>query len=212
MDMRKTLLLVMLLSTGVLAESTVYVGDKVQIPMRSDDVIAKDNIIDYLNINTQLTLIKKQANGWSHIKHEGKEGFIISRYLVDKEPVNNLAKKLQDQVDILQKTGLNRSNEIDNLILEIDAQKTEISRLNTQILNHNSQSLEFSKLQNKLLNLDKNNTDLETQVAILKSANSSLHTTDFLTIISAITLFLGFGISAAVSRANINRDRKIYKL
>jgi len=112
----------------------------------------------------------------------------------------------------LQKTGLNRSNEIDNLTLEIDAQKTEISRLNTQILNHNSQSLEFSKLQNKLLNLDKNNTDLETQVAILKSANSSLHTTDFLTIISAITLFLGFGISAAVSRANSNRDRKIYKL
>ncbi|WPE18704.1 TIGR04211 family SH3 domain-containing protein [Candidatus Thioglobus autotrophicus] len=210
--MRKTLLLVMLLSTGVVAESTVYVGDKVKIPMRSDDVIAKNNIIDHLNINTPLTLIKKQANGWSHIKHEGKEGFMISRYLVDKEPVNYLANKLQEKVDSLHKTSRNKSKEIDDLTRQIETLKTEISRLNIEILNNNSQSLEFNKLQNKLLNLDKTNTDLETQVAILKSANSSLHTTDFLTIISAITLFLGFGISAAMSRASSNRDRKIYKL
>jgi SH3 domain protein len=202
----------MLLSTGVVAESTVYVGDKVKIPMRSDDVIAKNNIIDHLNINTPLTLIKKQANGWSHIKHEGKEGFMISRYLVDKEPVNYLANKLQEKVDSLHKTSRNKSKEIDDLTRQIETLKTEISRLNIEILNNNSQSLEFNKLQNKLLNLDKTNTDLETQVAILKSANSSLHTTDFLTIISAITLFLGFGISAAMSRASSNRDRKIYKL
>ncbi|MEO1940458.1 MAG: hypothetical protein ABGX60_01150, partial [Candidatus Thioglobus sp.] len=74
--MRKLLLLVMLSTTGVMAESTMYVGDKVKIPMRADASIAKNNVINHLSINTPVTLIKKQANGWSNIKVDGKSGWM----------------------------------------------------------------------------------------------------------------------------------------
>ena len=202
----------MLLSTGVVAESTVYVGDQVKIPMRATDSIAKNNVINHLNINTPVTLIKKQANGWSQIEHDNKQGFIVSRYLTDKKPANELAEKLQTKLDQLQKHNGNKTNTINELTQKITAHKSEISRLNVEILNNNAQSLEFNKLQNKLLNLDKTNADLAEQIAILKSVNSSLHTTDFLTIISAITLFLGFAIGAVMSKVSSNRDKKIYKL
>ena len=202
----------MLLSTGVLAESTVYVGDQVKIPMRSNDVITKDNVISHLNINTPVTLIKKQANGWSQIEHDNKQGFMISRYLTDTKPTNKLAEKLQAKLDRLQKYSGNKTNTIQNLTQQIKVHEDEISRLDLEITNNNTQSLEFNKLQNKLLNLDEANTDLIDQVSLLKSANGSLHTTDFMTIISAVTLLLGFGVGMGMSRANASRESKMYTL
>jgi SH3 domain protein len=202
----------MLLSTGVLAQTTVYVGDQVKIPMRSADAIAKNNIINHLNINTPVTLVKKQSNGWSHIKHDNKQGWMISRYLTDKKPDNDLAKKLQSKLDTAEKNTKNQYKLAQDLKQQIETHEAEISRLNTEILSSSTQSLEFNKLQNKLLNLDKVNIDLADQVSLLKTTNNSLHTTDFLTIISAITLFLGFGIGMGMGRASGNRDNKIYTL
>lgn len=210
--MRNSLLLVMLLSTGVMAESTVYVGDQVKIPMRAQDTTAKNNIIDQLNINTPVTLIKQQANGWSHIKHDNKQGFIVSRYLTDKKPTNKLAEKLQNRLDQAQKFSSNKNSTIKSLTQKIEAHEDEISRLNLEIINSNTQSLELNKLQNKLFNLDEINIDLIDQVAKLKSVNSSLHTTDFLTIVSAITLFLGFGVGMGMRRASASRESKMYTL
>ena len=210
--MRNSLLLVMLLSTGVLAEPTVYVDDNVKIPMRANDAIAKNNVINHLNINTPVTLIKKQANGWSHIKHDGKNGWIISRYLTDEKPTNELANKLQARLDRLDKFSRNKVNAMKDLTRQIETHEAEISRLNIKVLNGNSQSLELNKVQNKLFNLDEVNTDLVDQVSILQTANGSLHTTDFLTIISAITLFLGFGAGIGMSRMGSTRNDKMYTL
>jgi SH3 domain protein len=210
--MRNSLLLVMLLSTGVLAEPTVYVDDNVKIPMRANDAIAKNNVINHLNINTPVTLIKKQANGWSHIKHDGKNGWIISRYLTDEKPTNELANKLQARLDRLDKFSRNKVNAMQDLTRQIETHEAEISRLNIKVLNGNSQSLELNKVQNKLFNLDEVNTDLVDQVSILQTANGSLHTTDFLTIISAITLFLGFGAGIGMSRMGSTRNDKMYTL
>ena len=202
----------MLLSTGVVAQTTVYVGDQVKIPMRADDVIAKNNIIDHLHINTPVTLIEKQANGWSHIKHDNKQGWIISRYLTDKKPVNALAKKLQSELTSAEKVNKSQHQAAIELKQQIKTHEVEISRLNVEIQNNNTQSLELNKLQNKLFKLDQVNTDLTDQVSMLKATNSSLHTTDFLTIISAITLFLGLAIGIGVARASGNRDNKMYTL
>ncbi len=202
----------MLFSTGVLAESTVYIGDQVKIPMRSNDAIAKDNVISHLNINTPVTLIEKQENGWSHIEHDNKQGWMISRYLTSKKPTNELANKLQVELDNLQKLNQANPQIQSNLKQKVQMYETEISRLNVEVLSNNSQSLEFNKLQNKLSNLNESNTDLVQQVNRLKSANSSLHTTDFLTIISAVTLFLGFGVGMGMSRASASRESKMYTL
>ena len=210
--MRKLLLLVMLSTTGVMAESTMYVGDKVKIPMRADASIAKNNVIDHLSINTPVTLIKKQENGWSNIKVDGKSGWMISRYLTDKKPSNLQAEKLKKRIISMSNHNKDKREQVNNLQQQIESFEDKVSSLELAAIKANTQSLEFNKLQNKLFNMDEVNTDLIEQVSILKSANGSLHTTDFLTIISTITLLLGFGVSTIMSRASGSRESKMYTL
>jgi len=210
--MRKLLLLVMLSTTGVMAESTMYVGDKVKIPMRADASIAKNNVIDHLSINTPVTLIKKQENGWSNIKVDGKSGWMISRYLTDKKPSNLQAEKLKKRIISMSNHNKDKREQVNNLQQQIESFEDKVSSLELAAIKANTQSLEFNKLQNKLFNMDEVNTDLIEQVSILKSANGSLHTTDFLTIISTITLLLGFGVSTIMSRVSGSRESKMYTL
>jgi SH3 domain protein len=202
----------MLSTTGVMAESTMYVGDKVKIPMRADASIAKNNVIDHLSINTPVTLIKKQANGWSNIKVDGKSGWMISRYLTDKKPSNLQAEKLKKRIISMSNHNKDKREQVNNLQQQIESFENKISSLELAAIKANTQSLEFNKLQNKLFNMNEVNTDLIEQVSILKSANGSLHTTDFLTIISTITLLLGFGVSTIMSRVNGSRESKMYTL
>jgi len=202
----------MLSTTGVMAESTMYVGDKVKIPMRADASIAKNNVIDHLSINTPVTLIKKQENGWSNIKVDGKSGWMISRYLTDKKPSNLQAEKLKKRIISMSNHNKDKREQVNNLQQQIESFENKISSLELAAIKANTQSLEFNKLQNKLFNIDEVNTDLIEQVSILKSANGSLHTTDFLTIISTITLLLGFGVSTIMSRVNGSRESKMYTL
>ncbi len=210
--MRKLLLLVLLSTTGVMAESTMYVGDKVKIPMRADASIAKNNVIDHLSINTPVTLIKKQENGWSNIKVDGKSGWMISRYLTDKKPSNLQAEKLKKRIISMSNHNKDKREQVNNLQQQIESFEDKVSSLELAAIKANTQSLEFNKLQNKLFNMDEVNTDLIEQVSILKSANGSLHTTDFLTIISTITLLLGFGVSTIMSRVSGSRESKMYTL
>jgi SH3 domain protein len=202
----------MLSTTGVMAESTMYVGDKVKIPMRADASIAKNNVINHLSINTPLTLIKKQENGWSNIKVDGKSGWMISRYLTDKKPSNLQAEKLKKRIISMSNHNTDKREQVNNLQQQIESFENKISSLELAAIKANTQSLEFNKLQNKLFNMNEVNTDLIEQVSILKSANGSLHTTDFLTIISTITLLLGFGVSTIMSRVNGSRESKMYTL
>ncbi|WP_291790688.1 TIGR04211 family SH3 domain-containing protein [Candidatus Thioglobus sp.] len=202
----------MLSTTGVMAESTMYVGDKVKIPMRADASIAKNNVINHLSINTPVTLIKKQANGWSNIKVDGKSGWMISRYLTDKKPSNLQAEKLKKRIISMSNHNKDKREQVNNLQQQITSFEDKVSSLELAAIKANTQSLEFNKLQNKLFNMNEVNTDLIEQVSILKSANGSLHTTDFLTIISTITLLLGFGVSTIMSRVNGSRESKMYTL
>ena len=206
--MRKLLLLVMFTS-GVMANSTVYVDDKVKIPMRSEASITKGNIITKLGIHTPVTLIKKQTNGWSHIKYQGKQGWIISRYLTNTKPMQVSNAKLKQQAK--QITKLKQNNQahqqtIVELDQELNQQRQSVSALKAESTEYDTQVLELGKLRNKMSNLDQTNTDLMDQVKLLKSHASAMHSTDFLTIISTLMLLAGLAGGYFVSKANENRN------
>ena len=93
--MRYFLFVTMLFVLGVKANPTVYVGN-VKIPMRADASIAKNNIINYLEINTPIELIKKQKDGWSLVRYNGENGWVISRYLLDDNPYTTSDKLLEE--------------------------------------------------------------------------------------------------------------------
>jgi len=206
--MRKLLLLV-IFTSGVMAESTVYVDDKVKIPMRSEASITKDNIITKLGIHTPVTLIKKQTNGWSHIQYQGKQGWIISRYLTDTKPIQVSNAKLKQQAK--QITKLKQNNQahqqtIVELEQELNQQRQSVSVLKAESTEYDTQVLELSKLRNKMNNLDQINTDMMDQVKLLKSHASTMHSTDFLTIVSTLMLLAGLAGGYFVSKANANRN------
>ena len=209
--MRKLLLLVALLSTGAMAQSTLYIGDKVKIPMRSDASITKSNIITKLGINTPVTLIKKQTNGWSQVKHQGKQGWIISRYLTNIKP-NGDFKKQAKQITKLTKSNQVQQQTIVELKQDLNQQHQSVVTLKAESTNYDAQVLELSKLRNKTNNLDQTNTDLMAQVRLLKSQASALHSTDFLTIISTLALLLGLLVGFFTSRANANKVSRIYSI
>ena len=192
-----------------MAESTVYVDDKVKIPMRSEASITKDNIITKLGIHTPVTLIKKQTNGWSHIQYQGKQGWIISRYLTDTKPIQVSNAKLKQQAK--QITKLKQNNQahqqtIVELEQELNQQRQSVSVLKAESTEYDTQVLELSKLRNKMNNLDQINTDMMDQVKLLKSHASAMHSTDFLTIVSTLMLLAGLAGGYFVSKANANRN------
>lgn len=209
--MRKLLLLVALLSTGAMAQSTLYIGDKVKIPMRSDASITKSNIITKLGINTPVTLIKKQTNGWSQVKHQGKQGWIISRYLTNVKP-NGDFKKQAKQITKLTKSNQVQQQTIVELKQDLNQQHQSVVTLKAESTNYDAQVLELSKLRNKTNNLDQTNTDLMAQVRLLKSQASVLHSTDFLTIISTLTLLLGLALGFLTFRMSANKANRIYSI
>ena len=209
--MRKLLLLVALLSTGAMAQSTLYIGDKVKIPMRSDASITKSNIITKLGINTPVTLIKKQTNGWSQVKHQGKQGWIISRYLTNIKP-NGDFKKQAKQITKLTKSNQVQQQTIVELKQDLNQQHQSVATLKAESTNYGAQVLELSKLRNKTNNLDQTNTDLMAQVRLLKSQASALHSTDFLTIISTLTLLLGLALGFLTFRMSANKANRIYSI
>lgn len=206
--MRKLLLLVVF-SSGVMANSTQYIGNEVKIPMRSEASITKGNIITKLGIHTPVTLIKKQTNGWSHIKYQGKPGWIISRYLTDAKPMQASNAKLKQQTK--QMTKLKKNNQahqqtIVELEQELDQQRQSVSALKAESIEYDTQILELGKLRNKMNSFDQANTDLMAQVKLLKSQSSAMHSTDFLTIVSTLMLLAGLAGGYLVSKANADRN------
>ena len=206
--MRKLLLLVMF-SSGVMANPTVYIGGEVKIPMRADASITKGNIITKLGLDTPVTLIKKQANGWSQVKYQDMQGWVINRYLVDTKPVqvsNNELKQQTKQITKLKQNNQTQQQTIVELEQELDQQRQSFNALQAESAKHDTQVLALGKLRNKLSNLDQANTDLITQVGLLKSQNSAAHSTDFLTIISTLMLLLGLAGGYFIGKANTNRN------
>jgi SH3 domain protein len=192
-------------TSGVMAESTVYVDDKVKIPMRSEASITKGNIITKLGIHTPVTLIKKQTNGWSHIKYQGKPGWIISRYLTNTKPMQVSNAKLKQQTKLKQNNQAHQQTIVE-LEQALDQQRQSISALKAESIEYDTQVLELGKLRNKMNSFDQANTDLMAQVKLLKSQSSAMHSTDFLTIVSTLMLLAGLAGGYLVSKANADRN------
>ncbi len=200
----------MLLSTGVMAQSTMYVGDEVQIPMRSDASITKDNIIAKLGIHTPVILLKKKSNGWSQIKYKDIKGWMITRYLTDVKPTNLKAQLLDSQIAKLEQKNKTQQQLITKLNTEINQQRKSSTALNTQAAQYDAQVIQANKLRNKITNLDQVNVDLMDQIKRIKAKNSAMHSTDFLTIVTTLMLLLGLGIGYMINKAN-KRDN-IYSI
>ena len=89
MKIVKTFIIILTLwVSAVSAESFVFITDTVDLPMRSQSKIANNpsNIIRMLPSGTKLEFLSTTETGWTQVKFENDTGWIISRYLTNKEP------------------------------------------------------------------------------------------------------------------------------
>lgn len=92
----KTLLLTLLLSPALNAQTYVYVTDTVDIPIRSENKIQSNpsNLLRMLPSGTKLQLLSTDG-GWSKVKSEKTIGWMISRYLTSVLPAKAQLQKLR---------------------------------------------------------------------------------------------------------------------
>lgn len=205
------LLVLIMLSSGVMANTTYYVGDNVTIPMRTEALIAKDNIIQRLDINTPVKLIKDNKNGWSEIEYQNNNGWMVSNYL-SNQPINDPElPKFKNQLSLANKNIQKQSAKIENLSEKNSNLKKHIDGIQQKLLAYQSQVLDSDKLEKKVTALSNSNTNLLGQLNQLKTDNKSLHSTNFLTIISGLTLIFGLSIGYLISRANYKQN-DMYRL
>ena len=211
--MRKTFFM-LLLSSSVMAETTFYIGDLVKIPMRSEAVISNDNIITRLKINTPVSVVKQYDNGWSKVNYQDQQGWIVSRYLTNQKPNSNTQAKLDQQqtrIKHLEDQNQSKQSKIIDLEQLHQQQLQQIKTLQSAANEHNIKLLEHEKLQQKIAQLNQNNQALQTSLDQTTRQSKAMHSSDFLTIISTLTLFVGLVGGYWVTRAN-NKRNNIYTI
>lgn len=186
--MHKLLLLVMF-STGVIADSTiVYVGGDVEIPVRANASSSEDNIITSIALNEPVTLLQT-VDGWSNIKYDGWQGWMVSSYLSKSKPDSESTqqvKSLRKTIDSVQNTNLNltkqlmeQSKRYEEFFYRFDFQDTQLvtKEVELNMLRHEVQALTFG------------NTTLLEQITTNKNSY-----TFYVALSGVIALFLGIMI------------------
>jgi SH3 domain protein len=118
-----------LLSTAVLAETKHYVNDNMKVTMRTGPATDR-KIIALLSVGQDVEILKAE-NEWTMVRlHNGKEGWVISRFLTDQTPESILLEALKKNHSTLQTkaTSLmeeNRALKAENKKLGIDLNTSE---------------------------------------------------------------------------------------
>jgi SH3 domain protein len=117
------------LSNAVLAETKYYINDSMTVTMRTGPAIDR-KIIALLNIGQEVEILKSE-NDWTMVRLlNGKEGWVISRFLTDKTPDSIQLEALKESHSALQTkvaslTEENKRLKDENKKLDIDLNTTD---------------------------------------------------------------------------------------
>lgn len=186
--MHKLLLLVMF-STGVIADSTiVYVGGDVEIPVRANASSSEDNIITSIALNEPVTLLQT-VDGWSNIKYDGWQGWMVSSYLSKSKPDSESTqqvKSLRKTIDSVQNANLNLTNQLMEQSKRYEEFFYRFDFQDTQLV---TKEVELNKLRHEVQTLTFGNTTLLEQITTNKNSY-----TFYVALSGVIALFLGIMI------------------
>ena len=87
------ILILILLTFKVSAESFVYITDQLDIPIRADQNFG-ENIIRLLPSGTELSLLQSTEDGWAQVQFDDTIGWIKSFYISNEPPAREELKKL----------------------------------------------------------------------------------------------------------------------
>jgi SH3 domain protein len=139
-----TILIFILLTFKVSAESFVYITDQLDIPIRADKVFGQ-NIIRLLPSGTELSLLQSTEDGWAQVQFDDTIGWIKSFYISNEPPAREELKKLT------------RSYNANKLLLSKLASEKEV--LETELLTLKQENIDLVIQSSK--SLAENNTQIQ---------------------------------------------------
>jgi len=209
-----TILILILLTFKVSAESFVYITDQLDIPIRADQSFGQ-NIIRLLPSGTELSLLQSTEDGWAQVQFDDTIGWIKSFYISNEPPAREelkklirtynatklLLSKLTSEKEILDSEFLILKQENIDLVIQSSKSKAEKEHIEQVYqdalkLEHENEKHIQEKLQLKTeLQLAENNTQIQKDTS---SRNWF--------IVGAIVLFFGMIIGFIIPSL-LNRRR-----
>lgn len=142
-----------LLSTAVLAETKYYINDSMKITLRTGPAIDR-KIIALLSVGQEVEILKAE-NEWTLIRLlDGKEGWVISRFLTDQTPDSI-------QLEALKKNHSTLQTKAASLMEENKAIKAENKKLGIDLNTNETKQTDLSKSYETLKRESKQFLDLQ---------------------------------------------------
>ncbi len=203
MKIVKTFVIILTLwVSAVSAESFVFITDTVDLPMRSQSKIANNpsNIIRMLPSGTKLEFLSTTETGWTQVKFENDTGWIISRYLTNKEPAMVQLKKLK-RTHTANKLLITKQKLTNKKIQEeIKELKVSNTKLSIQSSKSQAEKEHIEQVYKDALKIEHLNEKLNSEIMQLKTEIQLLRNNDTAAkeassrnwfIVGAIILFIG---------------------
>ena len=201
MKLSKCLLIPFLLVHSLAsAESYVYVTDMVDIPMRSEHKITKNNLVRMLPSGTKLEILATES-GWTKVKFENTIGWMISRYLTGKLPAQAQLEKLRQSYNTNKLLIVKQSQRNAELESQVKGLKIQTTKLSVQSSKSQAEKEHIEQVYKDALKLEYTNEKLKTEALLLKTEIQLLLNTNTAGqetssrnwfIVGAIVLFFGF--------------------
>lgn len=142
-----------LLSTAVLAETKYYINDSMKITLRTGPAIDR-KIIALLSVGQEVEILKPESD-WTLIRLlDGKEGWVISRFLTDQTPDSIQLEALKNNHSALQTKAA-------SLLEENEALKAENKKLGIDLKTSETKQEDLSKSYETLKKESKQFLDLQ---------------------------------------------------
>ena len=123
--MKSFIVFFMVLFSTVVQAETIYVGDNIKITVRTGPGI-EHKIVAMIRSGESVEVLKSDEE-WSLVRiSNGKEGWVLSRFLTSKEPDSVVIERLQQKHKAL-------TEQVVSLIEENKAYKEEINKLNSEL-------------------------------------------------------------------------------
>ena len=141
------------LSTAVLAETKYYINDSMKVTMRTGPATDR-KIIALLSVGQDVEILKAEDE-WTLIRlQNGKEGWVISRFITDQTPDRIQLEALKSNHSILQ-------TKVASLMEENKALKDENKKLNYDLNTTEKKEKDLSKDYETLKKESKQFLDLQ---------------------------------------------------
>ena len=155
----KTFLIILvglMLLASVSYADTMYVTEILTITMRTGPG-TQNKIIAILNSGEKLEVIK-QGDGWSQVRQaDGKEGWVLTRYLTTQTPVQPLLEslkvkyeKLMEKSSVSEEESTGVKTENDQLKSELKETNEKLEELTAQYENLKTESADFIAVKKEL--------------------------------------------------------------